>query len=473
MAELPLLHDGLDGLRDRSLDRITDELCRSVESRAGLSWWMAFGGSALVATAGLLAVIYQIHTGIGTWGLNRSVGWALDITNFVFWIGIGHAGTFISAILYLLRQRWRIAISRSAEAATLLAVICAAIFPLIHLGRPWLAFWMLPYPNFRGPLWINFRSPLVWDFFAIGTYFCISLAFFYLGLLPDLATLRDRGGCGRWTRILGWASLGWDGSQSTWHRWQTLYLLLAGLATALVVSVHTIVSWDFAVSILPGWHSTIFPPYFVLGAIFSGLAMVMTLVLIARKALGLEAFVTPRHVELMSKVVLFCSCFIGLVYLLEIFHALYSGDAYEVRIVDSRLGGPMQIPFGIMVVCNVLLPQLFWFRGARLRGWVVFPIVLLVNVGMWFERFTIVAGSLERDFLPSSWMGYTPTIIELLTLAGTFGLFFCGFLLFCRLFPVIPISETKAALIERQDLGEAGTAPAKEYELEPAAGWRP
>ncbi|MFZ0428619.1 MAG: NrfD/PsrC family molybdoenzyme membrane anchor subunit, partial [Acidobacteriota bacterium] len=270
MAERPLFRDELNGLRDRSLDRITDDLCRSVERHAGFAWWSAFALSALMAVAGLVAVIYQVRTGIGTWGLNRSVGWALDITNFVFWIGIGHAGTFISAILYLLRQRWRVAISRSAEAGTLLAVTCAALFPIIHLGRPWLAFWMLPYPNFRGPLWINFRSPLVWDFFAIGTYFSVSLAFFYLGLLPDLATLRDRPGSGPWKRVLGWASLGWDGSQSTWHRWQTLYLLLAGLATALVISVHTIVSWDFAVSILPGWHSTIFPPYFVVGAIFSG-----------------------------------------------------------------------------------------------------------------------------------------------------------------------------------------------------------
>lgn len=456
MAEPLLLRDELNDVRERSLERITDDLCRNVESRAGLSWWLAFGVSALVAGAGLLAVIYQLRTGIGTWGLNKSVSWGFAITNFVFWIGIGHAGTFISAILYLLGQRWRVAISRSAEAGTLLAVCCAAIFPLIHLGRPWLAFWMAPYPNFRGPLWINFRSPLVWDFFAIGTYFSISVAFFYLGLLPDLATVRDRDGSGLWKRVLGWASLGWDGSQSTWHRWQTLYLLLAGLATALVISVHTIVSWDFAVSILPGWHSTIFPPYFVTGAIFSGLAMVVTLVLVARVALDLEAYVTLRHIELMSKVVLFCSCFIGLVYLVEMFHALYSGDPYEMRVLQNRLTGPMQIPFGIMVACNVLLPQILWLPGARRRTWVVLPIVLLINVGMWFERFTIVTGSLERDFLPSNWMGYTPTLIELVTLAGSFGLFFCGFLIFCRLFPVIPISETKAALLEGYDVEPAG-----------------
>ena len=447
MAERLLFRDELNGLRDRSLDRITDDLCRSVERHAGFAWWSAFALSSLLAVAGLAAVIYQIRTGIGTWGLNRSVGWALDITNFVFWIGIGHAGTFISAILYLLRQRWRVAISRSAEAGTLLAVTCAALFPIIHLGRPWLAFWMLPYPNFRGPLWINFRSPLVWDFFAIGTYFSVSLAFFYLGLLPDLATLRDRPGSGPWKRVLGWASLGWDGSQSTWHRWQTLYLLLAGLATALVISVHTIVSWDFAVSILPGWHSTIFPPYFVVGAIFSGLAMVITLVLIARTALGLEAYITLRHIDLMSKVVLFCSCFIGLVYAAEVFHAFYSGDPYEIRSLQTRLSGPMQVPFLIMLAGNVFLPQLLWLRGARRRIWIVLPVVLLINVGMWFERFAIVTGSLERDFLPSSWAGYTPTVIELLTLAGTFGLFFSGFLVFCRLFPIIPISETKVALI--------------------------
>jgi Ni/Fe-hydrogenase subunit HybB-like protein len=448
MAERALTA-GLSAPADSApLGRITRELFRNVEERRRSVWWIALAGSLLLLALGMTAVGYQLRTGIGVWGVNRSVGWAFDITNFVFWIGIGHAGTFISAMLFLLRQRWRVAISRSAEAATLLAVICAAIFPLIHLGRPLLAFWMLPYPNFRGPLWINFRSPLVWDFFAIATYFSISLAFFYLGLLPDLATQRDRTPGGWRRRLLSWASLGWNGSQATWHRWHTLYVLLAGLATALVISVHTIVSWDFAASIVPGWHSTVFPPYFVVGAVYSGLAMVVILVLPARWAYGLSGHISDRHLDSVARVMLFCGCLIGLVYLGEVFHAHYHGDPYELRVIADRLGGGMSLPFWAAVVGNVLLPQLLWSRRVRRSPSALLALAVGIVVGMWMERFVIVVGSLYRDYLPASWSFYTPTVVEVATLAGAFGLFFTGYLIFVRLVPIIPISETKNALSE-------------------------
>jgi molybdopterin-containing oxidoreductase family membrane subunit len=396
-----------------------------------------------VLLVGVAAVWYQIATGIGTWGLNRTVGWAFDITNFVFWIGIGHAGTLISAILFLFRQRWRTAVNRSAEAMTLFAVMCAGLFPLIHMGRPWLFYWIIPYPNTRGPLWVNFRSPLVWDFFAISTYFLISLVFWYVGLLPDLATVRDRARPGWRKRIVGFFSLGWNGSYRTWHRYEMVYLLLAGLATPLVVSVHSIVSTDFATAVVPGWHTTIFPPYFVAGAIFSGMAMVLTLMLIARKVMHLEDYITMRHVGAMCKIVLATSCMVGLAYAIEFFTALYSGNLYEHFAFVNRALGPLAWGYWVMVVCNVLVPQLLWFRRVRATALAVFGISLLVNVGMWFERFIIIVTSLGRDFLPSSWASYSPTLIELATFAGTFGLFFTLFLLFCRFLPMIAIAEVK------------------------------
>lgn len=427
----------------RAFSQVTDDICRPIEHRASLWWW----GGLLLATGalgiGFAAVWYQLRTGIGTWGLNRTVGWAFDITNFVFWIGIGHAGTFISAILFLLRQKWRTSISRSAEAVTIFAVICAAIFPVIHMGRPWLAFWMFPYPNFRGPLWVNFRSPLVWDFFAIVTYFTISVLFWYLGLIPDLATMRDRAGPGLRKRVLQLLSLGWDASARTWLRYGTVYRILAGLATALVISVHTIVSWDFATSIVPGWHTTIFPPYFVIGAIFSGMAMVLSLSLMIRKFMHLESYITLRHVDSMCKILIFGSLFIGFAYLTEFFYAAYAGDPYEFFSYMNRLFGPLKWLFLAMLTCNVLLPQLLWSKRVRLNLIAVFLISVLINLGMWVERFVIIAGSLQRDFLPSSWAGYQPTSIEIATLIGSFGLFFTCFLLFCRIAPVIAISEVK------------------------------
>ncbi len=399
-----------------------------------------------VLLLGVAAVTYQTFVGIGTWGLNRTVGWAFDITNFVFWIGIGHAGTLISAILFLFRQRWRNSVNRAAEAMTLFAVTCAGIFPIIHMGRPWLFYWMLPYPNTRGPLWINFRSPLVWDFFAISTYFIISLVFWYVGLVPDLATLRDRVKPGWYRRLAAFFSLGWNGSGRTWHRYESVYLLLAGLATPLVVSVHSVVSTDFACALLPGWHTTLLPPYFVAGAIFSGMAMVLTLMLIARKTMHLEEYITTWHVDAMTKLVLATSGLVGLAYLTEIFTALYSGNAYEHAALWNRLGGPLAWGYWLMVACNVLIPQLFWLRRVRTTLILVFVISILVNVGMWFERFIIIVTALERDFLPSSWSDYAPTSIELATLAGSFGLFFTCFLLFCRFLPTIAMAEVKGIL---------------------------
>jgi Ni/Fe-hydrogenase subunit HybB-like protein len=433
-------------LGDKTPSDVTHDICAVLDRRPGGVWWAGFLFSAALLAIGTAAVTYQIATGIGTWGENRTVGWAFDITNFVFWIGIGHAGTLISAVLYLLRQRWRTSVNRAAEAMTLFAVMCAGIFPVIHTGRPWLAYWMFPYPNTRGSLWVNFRSPLVWDFFAISTYFVISATFWFVGLLPDLATLRDRLGPGLRRRLFGWLSLGWNGSYRTWQRYEIVYLLLAGLATPLVVSVHTIVSWDFATSVLPGWHATIFPPYFVAGAIFSGMAMVLTLMIVARSAMGLEDYITTQHVDAMCRLVIATSGIVGLSYATEFFTALYSGNPYERFVFANRALGPLAWAYWTMVSCNVLVPQLLWFRRVRRTFWAAFLVSLLVNVGMWFERFVIIVTSLERDFLPSSWATYAPTSIEIATLAGSFGLFFTCFLLFCRFVPVIAMAEVKGVI---------------------------
>lgn len=431
---------------NKSAADVTRDVCRPLEGRPTPLWWISFLVAVSFLLLGVAAVSYEIATGIGTWGVNRTVGWAVPITSFVFWIGIGHAGTLISAILFLLRQRWRTSVNRSAEAMTIFAVICAGIFPVIHLGRPWMAYWLFPYPNTRGPLWVNFRSPLVWDAFAIGTYFTISLVFWYLGLIPDLATVRDRLRGGFRHRLASFLSLGWNGSFRTWHRYESVYLLLAGLATPLVLSVHTIVSWDFATGVIPGWHATIFPPYFVAGAIFSGLAMVLTLMIVARKTMHLEDYITLRHVEVMCKLVLLTSGIVGLAYATEFFTALYSANPYEEFAFLNRAFGPFGWAYAIMVGCNVLVPQLLWSRKLRRNPWVVFPISILINVGMWFERFVIISTSIQRDFLPSSWSSYRPTPIEIFTLTGSFGLFFTLFLLFCRFLPVIAMAEVKGVL---------------------------
>ena len=430
----------------KSMADVTNDICRPMERWPSLAWWGAFAVAFSMLLLGVTAVSYQIATGIGTWGLNTTVGWAFGITNFVFWIGIGHAGTLISAILFLFRQRWRTGVNRAAEAMTLFAVMCAGIFPVIHTGRPWFAYWIFPYPNFRGSLWINFRSPLAWDAFAISTYFLISATFWYVGLIPDLATVRDRAQPGLRKKIFSVLSLGWDGAYKTWNRYEMVYLLLAGLATPLVVSVHTIVSWDFATAVIPGWHATIFPPYFVAGAIFSGMAMVLTLMIIARKVMGLEAYINIRHLDVMSKLIITTGSIVGLAYLTEFFIAQYGTNQYEQFVFLNRAHGPFAWAYWTMVSCNVLIPQLLWIRKIRHSWTFVFIITIFVNIGMWFERFVIIVTSLHRDYLPASWASYHPTSIEIATLIGSFGLFFTLFLIFCRLLPVVAIAEIKGVL---------------------------
>ena len=449
VSALPLITGG------KTPADVTRDVCAPLERKPTGLWW---AGMALALTAlgiGVAAIAYQIAVGIGTWGLNRTVGWGFDITNFVFWVGIGHAGTLISAVLLLFRQKWRTSINRSAEAMTIIAVICAAIFPLIHMGRPWLAFWVFPYPNARGPLWVNFRSALLWDVFAISTYFTISLVFWYVGMIPDMATLRDRAK-GRWRkRIFGWASMGWTGTARNWSRYETCCVLLAALATPLVVSVHSVVSSDFATAVIPGWHANVFPPYFVIGAVFSGFAMVLTLMLVARKVMNFEDYITRAHITAMCKVIVFTGTIVGLAYMTELFVAWYSGSSYERFVFANRMAGPFALAYWTMFTCNVVVPQLFWFRRVRNNLGVVFVLVLLINVGMWFERFVIIVTSISRDFLPSSWSGYVPTWIEVGALVGSFGLFFTCFLLFCRFVPAISMFEVKGVL-ERPGHTEEG-----------------
>ncbi len=442
--------------RDTSLGQVTRDVCAPMEGKPTWMWWAALMVSSSAMLVGATAVTYQVATGIGTWGLNRTVGWAFDITNFVFWIGIGHAGTLISAILFLFRQRWRTAVNRAAEAMTLFAVMCAGIFPIIHMGRPWLAFFVIPYPNTRGPLWVNFRSPLVWDFFAISTYFLISAVFWYIGLIPDLATIRDREKPGLRKTVFGILSFGWNGSFRTWHHYELVYLLLAGLATPLVLSVHSIVSTDFATSVIPGWHTTIFPPYFVAGAIFSGMAMVLTLMIIVRKVMRLENYLTMRHIDAMCKLVIATGGIVAIAYSTEFFIAMYSANPYEQFVFMNRALGPMNWAYWTMVGCNVITPQFLWFKKIRSNLVAVFILMIFVNIGMWFERFVIIVTSLHRDFLPSSWASYTPTPIEIATLIGSFGLFFTAFLIFCRVLPVIAMGEVKGVLtFGRSARGEA------------------
>ena len=434
-----------------SYAEVTREIAAPLERPATTAWWVAFLVAASALALGIALVAYTINVGIGAWGLNRTVGWGFDITNFVFWVGIGHAGTLISAILLLLRQQWRTSIARAAEAMTIFAVMCAGIFPLIHMGRPWLAFWMFPYPNTRGSLWVNYRSPLVWDVFAISTYFTVSLLFWYLGMIPDFATMRDRAR-GLRQKLYGWLSLGWDGSARTWQRYEKACVLLAGLATPLVISVHTIVSFDFSTSVIPGWHTTIFPPYFVAGAVFSGFAMVMTLLLITRRVMRLERLITLRHLDYMAKVLLTTGLIVGFAYATEVFIAWYSASRFERFTFWNRAFGPYAWAYWLMVFCNIVVPQMFWFARARRSLPLLFAGALLVNVGMWFERFNIVVISLHRDYLPSSWSLYVPTPTELGILLGSFGLFFTCFLLFVRVAPVVAFHEVKHTLaLQREE----------------------
>jgi Ni/Fe-hydrogenase subunit HybB-like protein len=437
-------------LGEPTYGQVTAEIAAPMECRPGPGWLVLFLIAVTALLAGGVLIGYTIATGIGVWGLNRTVGWGYDITNFVFWVGIGHAGTLISAILLLFRQRWRTSIARAAEGMTIFAVICAGLFPLIHMGRPWLAFWVFPYPNTRGPISVNFRSPLLWDVFAISTYFTVSLLFWYVGMIPDFGTMRDRSK-GVKHRVYAFLSLGWDGGTRTWQRYEKACLLLAGLATPLVVSVHTIVSFDFATSVIPGWHTTIFPPYFVAGAVFSGFAMVITLLLITRSVLHLERYITEVHFDKMAKVLLTTGMLVGFAYTTELFIAWYGDNRYERFTFMNRAFGPYAWAYWSMVFCNVVTPQIFWLRRARRSVPILFVAALLVNVGMWFERFNIIVISLHRDYLPSSWSHYTPTLVEVGILVGSFGLFFTCFLLFVRLAPVIAIHEVKHTVAQQME----------------------
>lgn len=409
--------------------------------------------SSLLFFGLLLCGGWTIYKGIGVWGLNQPVGWAFDITNFVFWIGIGHAGTLISAILYLFRQRWRTAINRAAEAMTIFAVMCAGLFPLLHLGRPWLAYWLFPLPN-QQDLWINFRSPLVWDVFAVSTYFTVSLLFWYMGLIPDIATLRDRTSNPIKKIIFSTLALGWRSSQRQWKHYETAYLIFAGISTPLVLSVHSIVSFDFATSLLPGWHTTIFPPYFVAGAIFGGFAMVLFLLVLTRKAFHLEDLITMTHLENMNKILLTTGMIVGYAYMVEFFTAWYSANEYEIFTFKNRAFGPYGWAYWIMIFCNVVSPQVFWFKRFRTSIPVMFTVSILVTIGMWFERFVIIVTSLHRDFLPSSWGMFYPTIFDIGILLGSLGLFFTLYLLFVRVLPVISISEIKGVMKGAHPRGE-------------------
>jgi Ni/Fe-hydrogenase subunit HybB-like protein len=429
---------------------VSEDISRQVEGKPTRLWWMAISISLVLLMFGVYCLATVLWEGIGVWGLNKTVGWAWDITNFVWWVGIGHAGTLISAILLLFRQKWRMSINRAAEAMTIFAVICAATFPLVHMGRLWLGlYWVLPLPNTWGSLWANFNSPLLWDVFAITTYFTVSLVFWYIGLIPDFAVIRDRAiRMGNKTRasIYNALSFGWDGAAKTWMRYESVALILAGLSTPLVLSVHTIVSFDFATSIVPGWHTTIFPPYFVAGAIFSGFAMVLTLLIVTRKVFKLEDYITIYHIELMNIVIIITGSIVGIAYITEFFIAWYGMVPAEYYAFYNRATGPYWWAYWSMMTCNVISPQLFWFKKLRTNIVATFILSIIVNIGMWFERFVIIVTSIHRDYLPSSWSMFYPTMYDVGEYILTFGFFFTAFFLFAKFFPVINMAEVKSII---------------------------
>ena len=434
-------------LGNKSFHDITKDIAKPVEGKANKYWWILFSLSLVLFIWGVLSMAYTIGTGIGAWGLNKTVNWAWDITNFVWWIGIGHAGTLISAVLLLFRQKWRMSINRSAEAMTIFGVAQAALFPLIHMGRPWLAYYVFPIPNQFGSLWVNFNSPLLWDVFAISTYFSVSVVFWYIGLIPDFAMLRDRMSektAPMKKQLYSFLSFGWSGKAKHWQRFEEVSLVLAGLATPLVFSVHSIVSMDFATSVIPGWHTTIFPPYFVLGALFSGFAMVETLLIIMRKVVNMEAYITIKHIEYMNIIILLTGSLVGTAYITELFMSWYSGVEFEQYAFLNRATGPYWWAYAIMMTCNVLTPQLYWFSSIRKSFVATFVLSIFVNIGMWFERFVIIVTSLHRDFLPSSWTMFSPSFIDIGIYLGTIGFFFVLFLLYARTFPVIAQAELKS-----------------------------
>ncbi len=424
---------------------VTNDICKQVEGAPTRAWYIGMAISLITLAFGGYCLASLWWEGLGLWGLNKTVGWSWDITNFVWWVGIGHAGTLISAVLLLFRQKWRTSINRAAEAMTIFAVLCAATFILAHMGRPWMAHWALPLPNAYGSLWVNFNSALVWDVFAISTYLTVSLVFWYVGMIPDFATIRERASGVRRV-VYGALSFGWTGSAKDWSRYEAVSLVLAGLSTPLVLSVHTIVSMDFATSIIPGWHTTIFPPYFVAGAIFSGFAMVLTLMLITRVVFRLEDYITMEHIESMAKIIVLTGSIVGVAYITEFFIAAYSAVPYEKYAFINRAFGPYWWAYAAMMSCNVISPQLFWFRKIRRSVVVVFILSIVVNIGMWFERFVIICTSLNRDFLPSSWTMFYPTMYDVGVYLFTFGFFFTCFLLFAKYLPVINMAEVKSII---------------------------
>ncbi len=436
----PLLRPGHD------YSSVTDAISSNVLTRkAPKGLWVGLGIAFILVMLLFVAIAYLFAKGVGIWGIRIPIAWGFAIVNFVWWIGIGHAGTLISAILLLMVQRWRNSINRFAEAMTLFAVACAGLFPLLHLGRPWVFYWILPLPETM-TLWPQFRSPLVWDVFAVGTYFTISLIFWFVGLIPDLATMRDTAKRKSVRLIYGVLAMGWTGSARHWHRYETAYLLLACLATPLVVSVHSVVSLDFSVSMLPGWHTTIFPPYFVAGAIYSGFAMVLSLVIPVRKAYHLEDFITTRHLDYMAKVMLATGLIVAYGYMMETFFAWYSQNKFELYMMLNRMFGPYAIVYWLLILCNILIPQLLWIKRVRQSPLPLFLVSIVINVGMWLERYVIIITSLHRDFLPSSWAMYYPTFWDLATLAGTIGLFLGLMFLFIRLLPMISMFELRMLL---------------------------
>ena len=424
---------------------LDDQVHAPIERKPPRAWFVAFSITSVFALIGIICIGYTVAVGIGVWGNNVPVAWAFDIINFVFWIGIGHAGTLISAILLLFRAPWRNAISRFAEAMTIFAVMCAGIFPVIHTGRPWLAFWLFPYPNQRG-IWPNFRSPLIWDVFAVSTYFSVSLLFWYLGLVPDFASLRDRTKSKIRKFFYAALCIGWRGSASHWRHYERAYLIIAGIATGLVLSVHSVVSFDFAVALVPGWHMTIFPPYFVTGAIFAGFAMVVMAMVVVRTTMGLENLITMYHLEVMNKIILTCSCLMGYAYMMEGWTAWYSMNKYVHHTFWAYITGTYGWAGWLTIACNIIIPQLFWVRRFRRSYPMMILVAISVTIGMWFERFVIIVSSLHEDYMPSAWYVYKPTIIDLGILVGSFGLFFTMVLLFARVLPVIATTEMKSSL---------------------------
>jgi Ni/Fe-hydrogenase subunit HybB-like protein len=460
-------------LNNRSYNWITERICGILENKQPAIWWMLFIPSVIIAIVGVGGgLFYLVSTGVGVWGNNNRTMWGWPIVNFVFWIGIGHAGTLISAILFLTRQNWRTSINRAAEAMTIFAVVCAGIYPMFHVGRLWMVWFLAPIPN-ANAIWQNFKSPLLWDVFAVSTYFTISLIFWYLGMVPDLATIRDRAKPGIRKLLYGIFSLGWRGGNRQWSHYEVAYLLLAALSTPLVLSVHSVVSFDFATSVVPGWHTTIFPPYFVAGAVFGGFAMVLTIMIPARYIYGLHDLITMKHIENMAKIILLTGTIVGYAYLMELFVAFYSGAKYEGAAFFYRIAGPYWWAYLAMMSCNVLSPQLFWFRYCRENLWIVMGVCMAVNAGMWFERFVIIVTTLPRMWLPGDWKYYNPSWVDIMTYVGTIGLFLTLFLLFLKFLPCINIAEVKWTLPrsdphhdDKEELDDQGAESKASYQHE-------